>query len=58
MILDYGGRHYLTKDVRISPETLRRGYGKTLDEFIEVKAKWDPHQHFCSVQSRRLNLTK
>lgn len=39
MILDYGGRHYLTKDVRISPETLRRGYGKTLDEFIEVKAK-------------------
>lgn len=57
MVLDYGGRHYLTKDVRIAPETLRRGYGKALDLFLEVKAKWDPHHKFSSVQSRRLGLT-
>lgn len=57
MVLDYGGRHYLTKDVRIAPETLRRGYGKALDAFLEVKARWDPKQKFCSIQSRRLGLT-
>ncbi len=57
MILDYGGRHYLTKDVRIAPETLRRGYGKALDAFLEIKAIWDPQQKFCSLQSRRLGLT-
>ena len=56
MVLDYGGRHYLTKDVCLSPESIRRGYGKSLDEFLEVKAKWDPKNRFRSCQSMRLKL--
>ena len=56
MVLDHGGRHYLTKDVCLSPESIRRGYGKALDAFLEVKAKWDPQNRFRSCQSMRLNL--
>jgi FAD/FMN-containing dehydrogenase len=56
MVLDYGGRHYLTKDVALSPESLRRGYGKSVDEFLAVKRKWDPQNTFRSLQSMRLEL--
>lgn len=56
IVLDYGGRHYLTKDVCLSPEGLRRGYGKSVDEFLSVKRKWDPANSFRSLQSMRLEL--
>jgi FAD/FMN-containing dehydrogenase len=56
MVLDYDGRHYLAKDVSLSPETLRKSYGKSLIEFLEVKAKWDPMNRFRSLQSMRLGL--
>jgi FAD/FMN-containing dehydrogenase len=57
MVLDHGGRHYLAKDVCLSPEGLRRGYGSDLDEFLNVKAKWDPQNRFRSLQSIRLGMT-
>jgi len=56
MVLDHGGRHYLAKDVCLSPEGLRRGYGKAVDEFLTVKRKWDPENRFRSLQSMRLEL--
>jgi FAD/FMN-containing dehydrogenase len=56
MVHDYGGRHYLAKDVCLTPEGVRRGYGNSLDEFLEVKAKWDPQNRFRSLQSMRLKL--
>lgn len=56
MVIDHGGRHYLTKDVSLSPQDLRRGYGKAVDEFLEVKRKWDPYNLFRSLQSMRLEL--
>ncbi|RZI55571.1 MAG: hypothetical protein EOP94_04770 [Zymomonas sp.] len=56
MVLDHGGRHYLTKDVCLSPEGLRRGYGTAVDEFLSVKRKWDPRNSFRSLQSMRLGL--
>ncbi len=56
MVLDYGGRHYLAKDICLSPESVRRGYGRSMDEFLEVKAKWDPNNRFRSLQSMRLKL--
>ncbi len=56
MVLDYGGRHYLTKDARMSATTLRRGYGEKLDEFLEIKHKWDPKVLFKSTQAQRLHL--
>ncbi|MYL85203.1 FAD-binding protein [Desulfovibrio aerotolerans] len=56
MVLDYGGRLYLTKDARMSAATVRRGYGKALDAFLEVKSRYDPHNKFRSLQSQRLGL--
>jgi FAD/FMN-containing dehydrogenase len=56
MVIDHGGRHYLTKDVSLSPENFRRGYGKSVDEFLAVKARWDPKNRFRSLQSMRLKL--
>lgn len=56
MVVDHGGRHYLTKDVCLSAENFRRGYGKSVDEFISVKTKWDPKNRFRSLQSMRLKL--
>ncbi|MFI3270974.1 MAG: FAD-binding oxidoreductase [Pseudomonadota bacterium] len=54
IVLDYGGRHYLTKDARMSSYTFKKGYGKLLDDFLEVKALWDPKTIFTSSQSQRL----
>lgn len=56
MVLDYGGRHYLTKDCRLSADTVRRSYGTALDAFKAIKTKVDPHNIFSSLQSRRLNI--
>jgi FAD/FMN-containing dehydrogenase len=56
VVLDYGGRHYLTKDVCLSAKDLRRGYGTAVDDFLSVKRKWDPDNLFRSVQSMRLEL--
>jgi len=58
MVLDYGGRLYLTKDARMSPETFHRGYGTLLDGFLKVKAKWDPEWKLQSLQSKRLKLLR
>ncbi|OIO01423.1 MAG: hypothetical protein AUJ49_07760 [Desulfovibrionaceae bacterium CG1_02_65_16] len=58
MVLDYGGRLYLTKDARMSAETFRRGYGALLDDFLAVKQRWDPQWRLQSLQSRRLGLAR
>ncbi len=55
MVLDHGGRIYLTKDARMSPETFRRGYPR-LDEFLEVRAAHGADRRFHSLQSRRLEI--
>ena len=56
MVLDYGGRHYLSKDARLSSEIFRRGYGKNVDEFLEIKSRWDKDNIFSSLQAKRLKL--
>ena len=56
MVLECGGRHYLTKDARMSGETFRRGYGPALDEFLAIKKRLDPDGRFASLQARRLGL--
>lgn len=54
IVLDYGGRHYLTKDARMASDTFKKGYGTLLDDFLEVKAAWDPKGIFSSSQWQRL----
>lgn len=57
MVLDHGGRLYLTKDARMAPETFRRGYGQLLEDFLKVKARWDPACKLQSCQSKRLGIS-
>ncbi|RTY33691.1 FAD-binding oxidoreductase [Chlorobium phaeovibrioides] len=55
MVLDYGGRIYLTKDARMSPATFRIGY-KELEAFQAVRNTYRTAGMFRSHQSLRLGL--
>ncbi len=50
-----GGRLYLAKDARSTPEMLREGY-RALDRFRSVRRKIDPKGKFASLLSQRLDL--
>jgi FAD/FMN-containing dehydrogenase len=58
MVLDYGGRHYLTKDSRMSADVFARGYGEALKQFMAIKSRLDPQGVLASAQSHRLGLTQ
>jgi decaprenylphospho-beta-D-ribofuranose 2-oxidase len=51
----YGGRIYLAKDVRMSPQTFRKGY-PNLDKFLEIREKLGAKGSFASLQSKRLEI--
>jgi len=53
IVLEHGGRLYLTKDARMSAETFKKGYPH-LEEFLAVKRRVDPFNIFRSLQSDRL----
>jgi decaprenylphospho-beta-D-ribofuranose 2-oxidase len=55
VVLDAGGRHYLAKESRTTPEAIRRGYPR-LDEWRKVRAAVDPEGVFASDMARRLEL--
>jgi decaprenylphospho-beta-D-ribofuranose 2-oxidase len=55
IVLDAGGRHYLAKESRTTPEAIRRGYPR-LDEWRKVRAAVDPEGVFASDMARRLEL--
>jgi decaprenylphospho-beta-D-ribofuranose 2-oxidase len=55
MVLAAGGRVYLGKDSFLSAETFRAMY-PSLDQWLEVKAKYDPDRLFTSDLGRRVGL--
>jgi FAD/FMN-containing dehydrogenase len=55
LIIQAGGRIYLTKDSRMSPETFRAGYPR-LPEFEAVRKTYGADGVFVSAQSQRLGL--
>jgi decaprenylphospho-beta-D-ribofuranose 2-oxidase len=55
IVLDAGGRHYLAKESRTTPEAIRRGYPR-LDEWRKVRDAVDPNGVFTSDMARRLEL--
>lgn len=55
IVLDYGGRLYLAKDVRMTEDTLKQGY-PNLDKFLEIREKYALKSTFNSQQSIRLGL--
>src|SRR5882757_709740 len=56
IVLQYGGRLYMSKDARMKPEVLQAGY-KHLPRFLSILKKYNPDGKFRSVQSDRLFLT-
>jgi decaprenylphospho-beta-D-ribofuranose 2-oxidase len=56
LVLTAGGRHYLAKESRATPEVIARGYPR-LDEWRKIRASVDPQGKFASDMSRRLELS-
>jgi len=57
MVLKRGGRVYLAKDARMSPETFRAMY-PSLKNWQAAKSVADPNNRFSSSLSRRLGMTE
>ena len=56
LVIDYGGRHYLAKDARLSEEVFKAGY-PNWEKFLALKKQLDPTGVFASHQSNRIGLT-
>ncbi len=56
IVLEYGGRLYMSKDARMKPEVLFRGYPH-LEQFKQIIRKYNPSGKLSSIQSERLLLT-
>ncbi len=54
VVLEYGGRLYMSKDARMKPEVLQQGYHE-LSKFKSIVKKYN-HGKFQSKQSERLAL--
>lgn len=55
IVLDYGGRLYLTKDVRMTKEMFEKGYSRRR-QFSSVRQHWKLNEKFSSLQSIRLEI--
>lgn len=55
ILLDYGGRLYLTKDARMGQATFRQGYPRW-EAFQQVRERYGALGRFVSMQSIRLGL--
>jgi decaprenylphospho-beta-D-ribofuranose 2-oxidase len=55
IVLDHGGRLYLTKDARMGPETFKRGYPRW-ESFQKARRAVGADTHFRSLQSQRLGI--
>jgi len=55
IVLKYGGRLYLTKDVRVSKETFEKGY-PLIEKFREFRKRIRADTVFQSLQSKRVGI--
>jgi hypothetical protein len=56
IVLENGGRLYLTKDARMSPDMFNKGYPDA-GKFLDIVNKYSPLFKFSSLLSARLNIT-
>jgi FAD/FMN-containing dehydrogenase len=57
IVLQYGGRLYLSKDARMKPEIFWRSYPNA-EKFREIVKRYNPRFKFNSIQALRLNITQ
>jgi hypothetical protein len=57
VILNYGGRLYLSKDARMKAEIFWNGYSKA-QKFLDIVKKYNPGFKFNSIQADRLSITR
>ena len=55
VVVEFGGRIYLTKDVRVSKETFEQGY-PLIEKFREFRVKNKMSEKFNSLQSKRVEI--
>ncbi|MCD6116155.1 FAD-binding oxidoreductase [bacterium] len=55
IVVEYGGRIYLTKDVRVTREIFEKGYPH-IDKFRAVREKYGLDEKFNSLQSKRVGI--
>ena len=55
LVLEMGGRVYLAKDARLSPQSFRQMYPR-YPEWLQVKRRLDPENRIASDLSRRLQI--
>jgi len=55
IVLDHGGRLYLTKDARMSANMFTRSYTNA-ERFYRIKVAFDKERKFQSIQSKRLGI--
>jgi decaprenylphospho-beta-D-ribofuranose 2-oxidase len=55
IVLDHGGRLYLTKDVRMSRDVFRQGYPRW-EQFAQMREHYHLREKFNSLQSKRLGV--
>lgn len=56
IVVDYGGRNYLTKDSILDEKTFKQMYNGVWEKWMKIKMKYDPENKFTSNQARRLGL--
>ena len=55
IVLEYDGRIYLTKDVRVSKATFEKGYAD-IEQFRQYRKKYKMDEKFQSLQSKRVGI--
>ncbi len=55
IVLDHAGRIYLSKDVRMKPETFQKSY-PGLEKFRQIRRRYGATTRFNSLQSKRLEI--
>ena len=55
IVLKYGGRIYLTKDVRVSKESFEKGY-PNIEKFRNLRKEYGMDKKFQSLQSKRVGI--
>jgi hypothetical protein len=55
IVMDYEGRLYLAKDVRMARDVFIKGYPRW-EMFNEIREKYGLKENFSSLQSKRLGI--